>query len=440
MSTPIGSKIKALRLSKKITQEELSGSFMSRVVLSRIENNKTLPSISQIQYISQRLEVNIDCLLSSINYNSDISDTYAPYTDSVLEELYNKKMYYNIVKLQDNTSEETGNSDEKCKDYYTGMSYFNLDLPFQAIKPLRRYMNIYLRTEYTVQKENILKFLDTLNTLFKIMMKNKNYSKCEVYLSTAVKFINKYYVESPGISFKIHSNLASLYLKQCRYEDIINILVPFLDNHKEFQYIYIAANMYLTLSIACYNLDQCQKSIIYIKKAICLFSYLEKYQDTGECYFNYINALRHSENYIESDIILGRCLQDYRNESSLYDRYLVLKAVLLFNEGRFDDVFKIMKEVDTNNLSRNSRHNLYFILGHINYLNSNYSRALRFLTKCEKHFRNQNFIDDLSVLYNDLYTITGGKEYCTAAQECLTAGIKRKNIIVNLNKNHPNAG
>lgn len=433
MDISMGGKIKNLRLSKKMTQKELCGDKLNRVILSRIENNKMIPSLLQIEYIASRLGKNTDYFLSSISYNADMENAGIWETDSELEELFEKKMYYNIVKLEEISSIQ-GNRKNRSynKDYYLGMSYFNLDMPFIALKPLRRYMNLYFKSQYGVQEIYIINFLNTLNTLFKVMLRNKNYGKCETYLLTGRKYIYEYKVDSSQISFVIHNNLAYLYLKQCRYEDIINLLEPFLDSHKEMQPIFAAAWMYLSLNIACYNLGLYEKSITYIKKTIYLYLYLGKDYDAGESYFNYFNALRYSENYEEASLIVDRCLQDFRNHEILYNRFMVQKMLLLFNTGHYDEVLHILKKVDKEKLPKISKCNLYFILGHIEYENRAYQKALRYFSKCEGYFIKKKYFDDLYILYKDMWSITGDEQYMDEAEKCINQTHKRKNITVNI--------
>ena len=60
----IGEKIKALRLSKLMTQADLAGDRITRNMLSSIEHGTALPSLPTIMYIAQRLNVPVGYLLS----------------------------------------------------------------------------------------------------------------------------------------------------------------------------------------------------------------------------------------------------------------------------------------------------------------------------------------------------------------------------------------
>ncbi len=60
----IGQKIRELRLAKLMTQSELAGTFITRNMLSCIENGSAQPSLSTIQYIAGRLNVPAGFLLA----------------------------------------------------------------------------------------------------------------------------------------------------------------------------------------------------------------------------------------------------------------------------------------------------------------------------------------------------------------------------------------
>ena len=53
----IGEKIRALRIQKKMTQAELAGSFITRNMLSQIENGVAMPSVPTVLELAKRLDV-----------------------------------------------------------------------------------------------------------------------------------------------------------------------------------------------------------------------------------------------------------------------------------------------------------------------------------------------------------------------------------------------
>ena len=60
----IGTKIKELRTAKRMTQSQLAGDYMTRNMLSRIENGAVKPSLSTTVYISERLKIPVGYLLT----------------------------------------------------------------------------------------------------------------------------------------------------------------------------------------------------------------------------------------------------------------------------------------------------------------------------------------------------------------------------------------
>ncbi|MDD2394052.1 MAG: helix-turn-helix transcriptional regulator [Eubacteriales bacterium] len=62
-SLPIGERIKELRLSRKMTQQEVVGDHITRNMLSKIENNSATPSVRTLEYIAAKLGVPPGALL-----------------------------------------------------------------------------------------------------------------------------------------------------------------------------------------------------------------------------------------------------------------------------------------------------------------------------------------------------------------------------------------
>jgi len=59
----LGKKIRQLRIDRKITQQELVGDFITRNMLSQIENDIATPSIKTLQFIAESLEVPLSFLM-----------------------------------------------------------------------------------------------------------------------------------------------------------------------------------------------------------------------------------------------------------------------------------------------------------------------------------------------------------------------------------------
>jgi transcriptional regulator with XRE-family HTH domain len=82
----LGEKIRKMRKMRQMTQEKLSGSKITRNMLSQIENGIATPSIETLEYIANTLEVPIEYLVSSEDNLAEyikkekISDIYRAYS------------------------------------------------------------------------------------------------------------------------------------------------------------------------------------------------------------------------------------------------------------------------------------------------------------------------------------------------------------------------
>lgn len=78
----LGEKIKKARLEAKMTQAQLAGDKITRNMLSQIENGKATPSVSTVNYISERLGLPGGYLLS----------------ESEDDAIYKKSLYIDLIK------------------------------------------------------------------------------------------------------------------------------------------------------------------------------------------------------------------------------------------------------------------------------------------------------------------------------------------------------
>ena len=72
----LGKKIREIRISKKMTQSDVAGSFITRNMLSLIENGTATPSIRTLEYIAGVLEIPVEVLVSGYSV-TDMSADYS---------------------------------------------------------------------------------------------------------------------------------------------------------------------------------------------------------------------------------------------------------------------------------------------------------------------------------------------------------------------------
>lgn len=64
LSEKIGKKVKKLRVARGMTQAEICGDYITRNMLSRIENGAALPSLPTLLYLADKLSIDVGFLLS----------------------------------------------------------------------------------------------------------------------------------------------------------------------------------------------------------------------------------------------------------------------------------------------------------------------------------------------------------------------------------------
>lgn len=115
----IGSKIKAVRRQRNMTQNELCGTELTRNHLSLIESGKSLPSVKTICYIAERLDIPVGFLFSD-DANEDARFANFFVADE-LRAFYSDRDYNKVITVCE-TIPDNMKSDEIC--YLYAMSLY----------------------------------------------------------------------------------------------------------------------------------------------------------------------------------------------------------------------------------------------------------------------------------------------------------------------------
>lgn len=101
----IGKKIKEARLKRNMTQAELAGDFITRNMLSQIENGLANPSLSTLTEIASRLSVPLEYLVSE----SDDLSFYERKSDSEkIAEAFRRRDFEYCVQALSGASDDDG--------------------------------------------------------------------------------------------------------------------------------------------------------------------------------------------------------------------------------------------------------------------------------------------------------------------------------------------
>ncbi|MCL1866262.1 MAG: helix-turn-helix domain-containing protein [Oscillospiraceae bacterium] len=110
-SIQLGKKLKEARLTKKMTQSDVVGTFITRNMLSQIESGAASPSLRTLEYLANTLEIPVHYLVS------ELDDADAP--SAVSEELLLPPVTGNSAAA----AVEGGNVFLKCKSAYMNGDY-----------------------------------------------------------------------------------------------------------------------------------------------------------------------------------------------------------------------------------------------------------------------------------------------------------------------------
>lgn len=429
MRSLIGIKIKTLRKSLNLSQQELSSSIISRTIISKIENNKIVPSIYQLNYLAKILGVTMeyfideepDIFLDESDDNLNLSINY----------LYNHEKYYAIISYYEKSLIHFNRNINYW--FYIGMSYYKTEFYEESKKLLLKFIKEFEKLHIPEKKYYVENCASALNSLSFILMREDNKKKSISYIVKAKNLLEAYSLRSLRLYYVLINNLSTLYNQTNNFKKSIKDLEEFLKDLPELVNLKMIASIHLNLNICYYNLSLYDKSIFHIKSSINLFEYSNNLYQVKGCYLNYINALRYNQKYEEALEILEKFNEKYPNdlEDSLKKEFSIQVIILYFNMGNYDKVLSLMSKVNHITFDAATRHCFFLIKGHINFLNKDYEKSKSSLLACFKFFSESTYIYDLKVIYEDLYAITGEKNYSQDTFKKLYNKITpRKNIFV----------
>lgn len=402
MTIFLGEKIKNLRQEKSLSQLALSSDILSRSTLSKIETNKILPSLEQLMYLADELDVPISYFFS----NKDIPTHDCDIFKSI-NELYQNKKYFDII-----TYYESKQSDNEFIYYYfIGMSYFYIDIFDKASKSLKKFISKYKNQCEKIKSTYVEQVAIALNTLSKILLKNKNYRKALKYLFIADNYLKSYSNKDKKIYFIVNNNISVIYSMLHEYFISKQHLQDFLSNNLDLHYATVMSSIYINLNICCFCLKEYSSAIDYVVKAIFYYNLTDRTYDEGESYINYLNALRYSHKFEESLDLIDMLTHSNSYSKELVEIYKLQRLIVYYNKNDFIYVLNNYMQININLLRKKSLMDYYFICGYVEYYKSDYKKCHTYFLKCEQYLIKKDRFLDLSVIYNIFADILEAEEY-----------------------------
>lgn len=424
MNYTLGKKIRLLRKKLGLTQNEVACDILSRSILSKIETDKVTPSIYQLKYIATILNVSIDFLLSEDEFNKS---EFITNKANLIYKYYNQQLYVNIISMYE--SNKLNCSEDINSYYYIGVSYFKLEFSEESNKVLRKYLKKILSLDIDSQFQYADKFIKSINMLASNCF-NSNKTKSSIrYTLIGKRFLEDKNLMDTDDYLKIVNNLGLFYISLFDYRNCISVTERFINMPKEHLNLKYISGIYLNLNISCYNIGEYDNAIKYIKIAMFFYKYMNNDYEYEQCYINYINCYRYSNNLHQAFEIFETFKNKYFN-NNIHDDFLVLEAILYFNVEDFHKVIEILSCINTKKLNLYNSNSVNFIKGHIEFLNHNYEKAKYLLNRCKSYLKQEHYFYDLALVYKDLFIIEKDYTYMKELKDLITREDIHKNVLI----------
>ena len=295
----LGQKIKAIRKEKGLTQAELVENRITRNQLSLIENGINNPSISTLKFIAQRLNVPMSYFLSNDDFSMHKCQRLVTKAESLLDAGDNDKA---IIEIESFLGSLNGVEDNTLSDLlgrvYTllGIAHYNIDKP--------RSKQVLLEAiRYLEQTDHKLYLSKAYNYVGIIYDEEANLEQAEIYLTKANSLMQNANLENAILKLNIAYNLSYIYLKQERYEVLIDFVNDNLKYSKKYKIFHNFGEFNMVLSAAYRYTQSNKQAILCTLKAIEYFQFSDDEISKYTCYINlgifyrlcgdYENSLKH---------------------------------------------------------------------------------------------------------------------------------------------------
>ncbi|GKX65192.1 helix-turn-helix transcriptional regulator [Inconstantimicrobium mannanitabidum] len=395
----LGNKLKFSRKKLKLTQEDLTCELINRSSLSKIENNILIPSIPQLKYLAQKLNLSIDYLLDD---NIPITSDSFIQKNTYIEELYKNNNFLDIIDKFKPVNFIT--------TYYIAMSYYKLDLKRDAELLLCKCEKLYNLLPESEKVCNVEYLCISLNSLRKIKVNNFSDSTNIEFLNKALSYLDLYNHYQCQIYFIINNNIGIYYLYNKKYENALSHFETLINKDLDYIFPSLMAHIYFNISTCYFAVKAYDKAIYNIYNAIFFYNFIGAKIDAGECHVNLFNYYLYKNDMNKCRQTLKEALE-YHCYHKLRDRLLVLELTYLYNIDNINAILDKKKFINYSNLGPSSKSDYNFILARVNFINKNYTASMSYYNKCLGYLKEKNKLFDLSIAYSDLFTITNEEKY-----------------------------
>lgn len=278
----LGQKVKEARIHQKLTQKELAGDFITRNMLSQIENDIATPSIKTMEYLAGVLGKPVSYFIDNkhpkLQESELVEEVMTLYDDQQFEVCIDKLEVYFAENPQNankhfikniyvNCCLQAAKSAKEHVDYAKSKSYYEKILTYETDLLFHDDANLY----------SIYSELSEMNARLDTVEDSKAY---EVKASKLVnKMIANQIIQGMYIAFV-----------EGKYDKVIEKISSFdikdLDNHNKGRYYMMIGSAYYYLEKYEEAIKNLEKAVPYYKKGTYNSVITMIYEDLSKCYSN----------------------------------------------------------------------------------------------------------------------------------------------------------
>lgn len=433
----LGQKLKKLRLEKGLTQQDVTGDFITRNMLSKIENDLANPSFKTIEYLAKQLDTPISYFLESMVEGFSVPNPSETESTDNLELLFEhscllirNEEYEKCIKYLEEILVEFQSSSNSS--FYAKLIY-NIAVCFYRIK------------KYDVAKErfesaynNLLQAKDyyllsyTCFYLYYIYYLDNDLIKSEELLQRSITLLHKSYIHDYLYEIKLYYTLGYIYEIQKKYNDAIHNLRFALELSKKYNCHFNSGEIHMLLGVICRNTSRLDEALYHTKKAITFFDFSESDELLYSSHKNLGNFCILIGDYDTAIKHLEIALQFFIDKN--VKKANTIKCDLLeclVRKGLFKDAVDYSEEINQEVLEKHDKGNLYKFIGKSYFEMRDLSIAKKYLIEAKEILASIDRFDYLSDTYNILAQLhSETKEYKEAYEYSIKANeFLEKSII-----------
>ena len=403
----LGEKIRIERKKKGLTQKDLAGDFITRTMLSKIENDMAKPSIKTIEYISSVLNVPVAYFLESmvsgdIKSKTNMEGVFEHSSFLIKNKEYEKAIAYIKEMLEINERE--------TEDIYYLGSIYNLTTCYAKLNKVEELEKNALSILDSLKGKKDFYYLSkTYERIGLANHKKGNYDLAEKNYRQGLKYLEESYVEDTLYKQILYYNIGHCFYKEGQLDKAVESLENVKKISKEYCCYYNAASVNMLLGLIELARDNLSLAIKYTNRAVCYFEENNEKYYTALCNENlgvmYINQREYSNGIIHLD----RALR-YFNESKNEQKCNSIKselALALSKQESYEESYKYINNIDFEQLSDKNKADYYISLSRYYIYRDQLEKAKETLHKVKQLTDDKYILKDYYTDLAHIYSLKG---------------------------------